>query len=100
MRGLYYKSTREAARTALVRLEDEGIPLLLELADDIHKPDLVRVQAWTALAEIGTPETLNHLVQQLMTSWGISRRNILRSLLKIPNEQGIDAVLDRLGLRR
>ncbi len=97
VRGLYYKSTREAARMALVRLGNEAIPLLLELAEDIHKPDLVRVQAWTALAEIGTPETLNYLVQQLMTSWGISRRNILRSLLKIPNEKGIDVVLDQLG---
>jgi hypothetical protein len=94
---MYYKSTREAARAALVRLKDEAIPLLLELAEDVHKPDLVRLQAWTALGEIGTPEALDQLVQQLMTSWGTTRRNILRILLKIPNEVGIEGLLDRLG---
>ena len=97
VRGLYYKSTREAARGALVRLRDEAIPLLLELAEDTHKPDLVRLQAWTALGEVGTPEALNQLVRQLMTSWDKTRRNILRILLKIPNEAGIEGVLDRLG---
>ncbi len=97
VKGLYYKSTREAARVALVRLKDEAIPLLVELAEDIHQPELVRLQAWTALGEIGTPDALNQLVQQLMTSWGTTRRNILRILLKIPNEFGIEAVLDRLG---
>jgi HEAT repeat protein len=97
VRGLYYKSTREAARGALVRLGDEAIPLLLELAEDTHKPDLVRLQAWTALGEVGTPEALNQLVRQLMTSWDKTRRNILRILLKIPNEAGIEGVLDRLG---
>ncbi len=97
VKGLYYKSTRDAARIALVRLGNEAIPLLLELAEDIHKPDLVRLQAWMALSEIGTPETLHQLVQQLMTSWGTTRRNILRILLKIPNEEGIETVLDQLG---
>ena len=97
VRGMYYKSTREAARAALVRLKDEAIPLLLELAEDVHKPDLVRLQAWTALGEIGTPEALDQLVQQLMTSWGTTRRNILRILLKIPSEVGIEGLLDRLG---
>ncbi len=97
VKGLYYKSTYDAARTALVRLGDEAIPLLLELAEDIHKPDLVRQQAWAALGEIGTPQALNQLVQQLMTSWSTTRRNILRILLKMPNEAGIEGVLDRLG---
>lgn len=97
VRGLYYKSTRDAARTALVRLGNEAIELLMELAEDIHKPDLVRLQAWTALGEIGTPETLNRLVQQLITSWGTTRRNILHILLKMPNEVGIEGVLDRWG---
>ncbi|HBB30989.1 MAG TPA: MFS transporter [Cyanobacteria bacterium UBA8803] len=97
IKGLYYKSTRDAARMALVRLGNEAIPLLVELAEDIHKPDLVRLQAWTALGEIGTPEALHQLVQQLTVSWGTSRRNILRILLKIPNEVGIETVLDQLG---
>jgi HEAT repeat protein len=97
VKGLYYKSTRDAARTALVRLKDEAIPLLVELAEDVHKPDLVRLQAWMALGEIGTPEALDRLVQQLITSWGTTRRNILRILLKIPKEAGIDTVVDQLG---
>ncbi|HEY9652123.1 MAG TPA: HEAT repeat domain-containing protein, partial [Coleofasciculaceae cyanobacterium] len=97
VRGLHYKSTREAARLALINLGDEAIGLLVELADDIHKPDLVRIQAWSALGEIGTPEALHHLMQHLMTSWGTTRRNILRILLKIPKEVGIEAVLDQLG---
>lgn len=97
VRGLYYKSTREAARMALVRLGDEAIELLMELAEDVHKPDLVRLQAWMALGEIGTAEALNQLVQQLMVSWGTTRRNILRILLKIPKEAGIEEVLDQLG---
>jgi HEAT repeat protein len=97
VRGLYYKSTRDAARNALVRLGNEAIALLMELAEDIHKPDLVRLQAWTALGEIGTAEAIDQLVQQLMTSWGTTRRNILRILLKIPNEAGIEEVVDRLG---
>lgn len=97
VRGLYYKSTREAARMALVRLRDEAIALLMELAVDVHKPDLVRLQAWTALGEIATPEAINQLIEQLITSWGTTRRNILRTLLKIPKEAGIEGVLDRLG---
>jgi hypothetical protein len=97
IRGLFYKSTRDAAREALVRLGDEGIGLLMEVAVDVHKPDLIRLQAWMALGEIGTPEALHHLVQQLMTSWGTTRRNILRILLKIPKDVGIEEVLDRLG---
>src|SRR5919199_424650 len=97
MKGLYYKSTREAARAALVRLKDEAISLLVALAEDVHKPELVRLQAWMALGEIGTEEAQEQLVQQLMTSWGTTRRNILRILLKMPNEVGIEGVLDQLG---
>nr|WP_242019480.1 HEAT repeat domain-containing protein [Trichocoleus sp. FACHB-40] len=97
VRGLYYKSTREAAISALVRLGDEAIPMLVELAEDLHKPDLARLQAWVALGQIGTPEALNQLVAHLKTGWGTTRRNILRTLLKMPNEAGIEGVLDRLG---
>ncbi|MGQ4645963.1 HEAT repeat domain-containing protein [Lyngbya aestuarii] len=97
IRGLYYKYTRDTAQQAMVRLGDEAIPLLVELGEDLHKPDLVRLTAWNALGEIGTPQALEKLVQQLMTSWGSKRRNILRVLLKIPKEAGIETVLDQLG---
>ena len=97
VRGLYYKSTREAASRALVKLGDEAIPLLSELAEDNHKPDLVRFAALNAIATIGTPAALNQLTSQLIASWGTTRRNLLRILLKMPGEIGIEAVLDRLG---
>ncbi len=97
LRGLYYKSTREAAMRALVRLENEAIDKLVHLAEDIHKPDLVRAHAWSAIGQIGTPEALDALANHLMTSWGATRRDILRILLKIPGEAGIEGVLDRFG---
>ncbi len=97
LRGLYYKSTRDAALRSLVRLDNEVIEPLVLLGEDIHKPDLVRMYAWSALGQIGTPEALNALVGHLMTSWGINRRNILRILLKMPQDAGIEGVLDRLG---
>lgn len=97
LRGLYYKSTRGSAMKALVRLENEAIPMLVELAEDAHKPDLVRMQAWKAVGQIGTIEALDALISHLMTAWGTNRRNILRILLEMPNDIGIESVLDRLG---
>ncbi len=97
LRGLSYKSTREAALQALVRLGNDAIPMLVELADDIHKSDLVRLQAWTAISEIGTIEALDSLVNRMMTTWSTTRRNILRRLLKMPGEVGIEGVLERVG---
>jgi hypothetical protein len=49
------------------------------------------------MAEIATPETFSELVQQLISSWGISRRNILRILLKVGGEKAIETVLDQVG---
>lgn len=97
LRGLTYQSTREAALRSLVRLENEAIPLLLELATDIHKPDLVRQYAWTGIGRIDTPEALQVLANNLMTSWGTTRRNIGRILLKMPSDRGIEGVLEQVG---
>lgn len=112
IKGLYYKSTREAARHALVRLKNDAISLLVELISpnrDREKgiraagmkfhltSDLVKLQAWMALAEIQTPESLNQLVENTVISWGTTRRDILRVLLKVPHEVGIEALLDKLG---
>lgn len=96
LRGLFYKSTREAAKQALQRLDNEAIPMLVKLAEDDHKPDLIRFHAWSVIGQIGTIEALDILVSHLQTSWGANRRNILRILLKIPQEKGIEGVLDRL----
>ena len=97
IKGLYYKSTRSAARQALVALGNEALPLLTNLATDLRKPDFIHLQAWQGMAEIGTSEALNGLVQQLISSWGIGRRNLLRVLIKIPEGAGIETVLESLG---
>ncbi|XWK87573.1 MAG: MFS transporter [Phormidium sp.] len=97
LRGLEYKSTRESAIRALERLDSEAIPMVLSLATNIQKPDLIRKYAWDVLGRIGTKEARNVLVANLMTAWGNTRRHILQILLKLPQEAGIDAVLDRLG---
>jgi HEAT repeat protein len=97
LRGLYYKSTRDFASKALVKLGDEALPLVSGLAEDSHKPDLVRFAAFNTIATIKTPAALNQLTSHLTISWGTTRRNLLRILLKMPGEVGIEAVLDRLG---
>lgn len=97
IKGLSYKTTREAAKKALIGLGNEAIFLLEPIATDIRKSSFLRLQAWTVMGEIGTPEVLDILVKQLVTSWGLTRRNLLRVLLKIPLEKGIEAVLEQIG---
>lgn len=97
LQGLYSQSTREAAQQALVRLENDAIPLLQGLAENVYKPVVVRNQAWSTIGQIGTPEAIQVLVTQLMTSWGATRKMLLQVLLRLPQEKGIDAVADQLG---
>ncbi len=97
LRGLYYKSTREAAMKALVRLDNEAIPMLVEVAEDAHKPDAVRLYAWQAIGMIGSIEALDALISHLKIAWGVDRRNILRILLEMPGDVGIETVLDQIG---
>ncbi len=97
LRGLYYKSTREAAMQALVKLGSEILDRLVELAQDIHKPDIVRMYAWSTIAKIGNREAIDALVSGAIASWGVTRRNILQVLLKMPQEAGIEGVSERLG---
>ena len=103
LRGLQYKSTRDAAIQALIRLGNEALPLLVDLTEDVYKPDLFRTQAWQVIGQIGTPEALDVLIANLLTSWGDTRHNILRILMRLSQETGlkraagIDAALDRLG---
>ncbi|MDB9313901.1 Npt1/Npt2 family nucleotide transporter [Spirulina sp. CS-785/01] len=97
LKGLYYRSTREAARESLVQLGDDALPLLQSIAEDNHKPDFIRSQCWGAMADIGTDNALAALIEQLLVSWGTTRRNVLRIILKIPRERGIEAVLEQMG---
>lgn len=97
LRGLSYKSTREAAKRALVSLGNDGLALLSQFSSDPRTSEFLRLQVWGVLAEINTPETHGQLLQQMQSSWGMNRRNLLRVLLKMPEDRGIELVLDRLG---
>jgi HEAT repeat protein len=97
VRGFHYPSTRDAAKRSLIRLQNDALPLLINLAADPYKSDGVRYQAWLTVGEIGSMEATRAIVNHLMTAWGATRRGILRVLLRLPNEAGIDAVADVLG---
>ncbi|MBD1876358.1 MFS transporter [Nodosilinea sp. FACHB-131] len=105
LKALQYKSTREAAIAALTRLGNEALPMLQELALDSYRPEILRNQAWQVIGNIGTIPALEFLLQNLITTWGNTRRHILRILLSLYQESGvkrsslIDGVLDR-GLGR
>ncbi|MEY3299187.1 MAG: hypothetical protein RLZZ597_2447 [Cyanobacteriota bacterium] len=102
LKALQYKSTRTSASEALTRLGDEALPMLETLATDEYKPEVLRRQAWQVIGAIGSSRALEILIQNLMSSWGQTRRQILRILLKLYQETGvkrsnlIDNALDQL----
>lgn len=97
LRGLHYKSTREAAEQALSRLGNEAIPMLVRLAEDPTKPEMVCFHAWSAIGKINTEPALDAMVLPLRTIWGNRRRTLLRALLRMPQDKGVEAVLERIG---
>ncbi len=102
LKALQYKSTRDAAVAALTRLGNEALPMLETLALDQYKPEPMRLQAWQVIGNIGTLPALEILIRNLITSWGLTRRHILRILLSLYQETGvkrsaiIDEALDQL----
>ena len=102
LKALQYKSTREAAVRSLTRLGNEALPMLETLAVDHYKPEALRNQAWQVIGNIGTLQALEILVNNLITTWGNTRRCILRTLLTLYQETGvkrssiIDSALDHL----
>ncbi len=102
LRALQYKSTREAAVGALTRLGNEALPMLQDLALDSYRSEGLRNQAWQVIGSIGTLPALEFLIENLVTTWGNTRRHILRILLSLYQETGvkrsalIDGVLDRM----
>jgi HEAT repeat protein/ATP/ADP translocase len=103
MKALQYKSTREAASQALTRLGNDALDMLEEVALDPYRPDSLRNQAWQAIGNMGSDAAIDCLLQNLITSWGSTRRTLLRILLRMVQETGfkrnqsIDAALDRFG---
>lgn len=93
--ALYYKSTRTTAMRALVKMENEALEMLLQLATNAHKPEVLRMYAWRTIAHISTTEALETLWLQLESSWGSNRYHILRSLLKIQKQSEITNLVDR-----
>ncbi|MBE9140027.1 MFS transporter [Nodosilinea sp. LEGE 07088] len=102
LKALQYKSTREAAMGALTRLGNEALPMLEELALNSYRPEGLRNQAWQVIGNIGTLPALEFLIQNLITTWGSTRRHILRILLSLYQESGvkrsalIDEAIDRM----
>ncbi|BAY38508.1 hypothetical protein NIES2111_28560 [Nostoc sp. NIES-2111] len=93
--ALYYKSTRATAMRALVKMENEALDMLLQVATNAHKPEVLRMYAWRTIAQISTTEALETLWLQLESSWGATRYHILRSLLKIQKQSEISNLVDR-----
>ncbi|OKH12010.1 Npt1/Npt2 family nucleotide transporter [[Limnothrix rosea] IAM M-220] len=97
VKGLYFSSTREAAKEALISLGNDAASLLIGVSEDPRQSEFTRQQVWSVMAEIATPDLVDALIQRLMSSWGTDRRNLLRIISKMPPEQGIEPVLERLG---
>jgi hypothetical protein len=93
--ALYYKSTRATAMRGLVQLENEVLEMLVQLATNVYKPDVVRMYAWRTIGQISTPEAVDCLWQHLETSWGNTRYHILRSLLKIHKQSEMSSLEDQ-----
>lgn len=90
--ALYYKSTRSTAMRALIQLENEALDMLLALATNTYKPEVVRMYAWRTIGQISTLEAMETLWLHLEKSWGVTRNHILRSLLKINQQPDINSV--------
>ncbi len=95
--GLHDSETRSAAIEALVSLENEALPLLIKLVKNWREPDSVRNVAWSIIGKVGTPEAIAFLIEQLPLTWSGDRTSILRALIKVPKDQGIDRTADQLG---
>ncbi|XZF60772.1 MAG: MFS transporter [Gloeotrichia echinulata DVL01] len=93
--ALYYKSTRSTAMRALVKLENDALEMLLEVATNIYTSEVVRMYAWRTIGQIGTLEAIDSLWQHLELSWGTTRYHILRSLLKIHKQPEITSLEDQ-----
>lgn len=103
LKALQYKSTRKAASQALTRLGNDALPMLESIALDTYKPESSRNQAWQAIGSIDTDEAIQCLLQNLITSWGGTRRTLLKILLRLSQDgglrrsQSVELALDRFG---
>ena len=90
-----YKSTRSSAVNALVKLENEILPMLLKLATNEYHPQSIRLQAWRTIGQIPTLEAIDVLWTHLMESRGTTKEHILSTLLRRQKNSEDIGVLDR-----
>ena len=95
--GLRQPETRSAAIKAFIILKDEALPWLQPLAQNWRESEAVRTAAWDIIGQVGSPESIDFLLQQLPIRWSNDRTNILRALVKIQNTNGTDTIADALG---
>jgi hypothetical protein len=95
--GLRRPETRTAAIQALTLLKNEALPLLEPIAQNWRETESVRAAAWDIIGQVGSPEAIDFLIQQLPIRWSNDRTNILRALVKIQNQTGSDSNSDTLG---
>ncbi len=95
--ALGQEGTRIAAQQALALVGNEVLPTLLTVARNPKTKLVLRSHAWQAIGGIGTTEAFDRMVEALGKSWGPLRHKLLLVLIKLPQEAGINASLDRLG---
>jgi HEAT repeat protein len=95
--ALAQEGTRVAAQQALALVGNDLLPPLLDVARNPKTKLVLRSHAWQAIGGIGTTESFDLLVESLGKSWGPLRHKLLLVLIKLPQEAGINATLDRLG---
>lgn len=99
IKGLYYKSTRVTAMDALVRLENEALPMLVRLATNLNQPNIAQIYAWRCIGQIPTLEAIDTLWLHLEKSRGKTRDYILRTLLKRHQKEGIEGLVYGLNIK-
>ncbi len=93
--GIQHKSTRLVAMNGLVKLGNEVLPMLSNLATDNSKPEIPRVYALRTIGQIDTLKAADTLWHHLEISKGTIKCHILRTLLKRHQQQGILTLVDR-----
>lgn len=97
VKGLHDPQTRSTAIRALTSLKNEALPLLKVLVKNWRELESVRSIAWGIIGQVGTDDAIAFLIEQLPLTWSADRTSILRALIKVPKDQGIDRTADQLG---
>ena len=97
VKALHDSQTRSTSIRVLTSLKNEALPLLKVLVKNWREPESVRNIAWGIIGQVGTDQAIAFLIEQLPLTWSADRTSILRALIKVPKDQGIDRTADQLG---